>query len=180
MTFDTIMFREQGAIAWLTLNRPDRLNAICRPMLGEISQALDQAAEMPGLRALIVTGADRAFCAGQDLTEPAIDRENPAEAVAESLDRYYHPVLRRMRALQLPVVAAVNGVAAGAGANFALNCDIVVAADDCRFSQLEPKRAIHATGGATIRFVERAGWGNAMYHLLTGRPPFQAASRSAA
>lgn len=170
MTFETIEFRDEGAIAWLTLNRPERLNAFCRPMLGEISTALDQAAEIPGLRALIITGAERAFCAGQDLLEPAIDQEKPAQAVAESLDRYYHPVLNRMRALQLPVIAAVNGVAAGAGANFALNCDIVIAGASASFVQAFSRIGLVPDCGGTWLLPRLVGPARARALMMLGEP----------
>jgi 2-(1,2-epoxy-1,2-dihydrophenyl)acetyl-CoA isomerase len=170
MTFETIEFRVDGEVAWLTLNRPERLNAFCRPMLAEIAEALDQAAAEPALRALIVTGAERAFSAGQDLTEPAIATEDPAAAVAESLDLFYHPVLERLHALKLPVVAAVNGIAAGAGANFALNCDIVIAAASASFIQAFTRIGLVPDCGGTWLLPRLVGPARARALMLLAEP----------
>lgn len=170
MSFETIIWRSDGDIAWLTLNRPERLNAFCRPMLSEIAAALDQAAAEPALRALIVTGAERAFCAGQDLTEPAIAEGDPAAAVAESLDQHYHPVLRRLHEIPLPVVAAVNGIAAGAGANFALNCDIVIAGASASFIQAFTRIGLVPDCGGTWLLPRLVGPARARALMLLAEP----------
>ena len=170
MTFETITFRADGDIAWLTLNRPERLNAFCRPMLSEIAAALDRTAADPALRALIVTGAERAFCAGQDLTEPAIAVGDPAAAVAESLDKHYHPVLQRLHGLALPVIAAVNGIAAGAGANFALNCDIVIAGASASFVQAFTRIGLVPDCGGTWLLPRLVGPARARALMLLAEP----------
>ena len=136
MPYDSIELHLEQPIARLTLNRPDNLNTFTRPMLRELLLALETAADTPGCRALLIVGAGRAFCAGQDLAEPGV-MEGPHRAAQlhDSLENYYHPVIHRLRGLELPVVAAVGGVAAGAGCNFALACDFVVAGQSAQFIQ---------------------------------------------
>jgi 2-(1,2-epoxy-1,2-dihydrophenyl)acetyl-CoA isomerase len=129
----TIRCAADGAVATITLARPDKLNAFTDRMHGELAEALDAveagAAERR-VRALMITGEGRGFCAGQDLTE----REGAGGAdLGESLTRFYNPLVRRLRTLELPVVAAVNGVAAGAGMSLALAADVVVAARSATF-----------------------------------------------
>ena len=118
----------------ITLNRPDRLNALNDAMHLELRQALDEIETDESCRAVMITGAGRGFCSGQDLSDRVI---NPGEAPVPrtSLERYYNPLVRKLRALPFPVVAAVNGVAAGAGCNLALACDIVVASLKANFIQ---------------------------------------------
>lgn len=123
----TILVEKRAGYRQLTLNRPDRLNALTAEMGGALLAALDEAETDPDCRALLVTGAGRGFCAGQDLSALPVD-------LKPLLDRY-HAVIRKLRALPIPVVAAVNGVAAGAGANLALACDIVLAAKSATFTQ---------------------------------------------
>src|SRR3954453_4304531 len=115
----------------ITLNRPDRLNALQPEMADAIIAALDDAQADESCRAVLLTGAGRGFCAGQDLT--AIAEADPDD-IADLLDSY-HPVIEKIRELSLPVVAAINGVAAGAGCNLALACDIVIAARSASFVQ---------------------------------------------
>src|SRR5205085_5692245 len=120
----TILVEKLAGYRRITLNRPERLNALTVEMADALMAALDAAEADAGCRALLLTGAGRGFCAGQDLT--AIVGAGPAE-LGQLLD-HYHPLIRRLRASPLPIVCAVNGVAAGAGANIALACDIVLAA----------------------------------------------------
>src|SRR4051812_14703292 len=129
--YETILFSNEGGVARLTLNRPDRLNSFTVQMHEEVADAL---ASLGDARCLVLTGAGRGFCAGQDLSDRAVA---PGEAVdlGESVELRYNPLIRKLANLPMPVVARVNGVAAGAGANIALACDIVVAAKSARFIQ---------------------------------------------
>ena len=135
MGYSTLRSHSASGICWITLSRPDKLNAITREMLGELSAILELAGKDESLRALVLTGEGRAFSAGQDLGEAALAEDDPAAEVARSLEQYYHPVLEQLRRLPFPVLAAVNGIAAGAGANLALNCDLVIAARSASFHQ---------------------------------------------
>src|SRR5438552_7263611 len=128
---ETIIFEQSNAIARITLNRPDRLNSFTAQMHGEVRDAL---ANLRDARVLILTGAGRGFCAGQDLNDRAVA---PGEAVdlGEAVQSYWNPLIRTLTSLPQPVIARVNGVAAGAGANIALACDIVVAAKSAKFIQ---------------------------------------------
>lgn len=171
MSFETIEYRPAGTVAWLTLNRPDKLNAFCRPMLEEIAAALDGVAKDPAVRALVITGADRAFCAGQDLGEAALmQSEEPCSAVAESLERYYHPVLMRLHGLAKPIVAAVNGIAAGAGANFALNCDLVLAGHSASFVQAFTRIGLVPDCGGTWLLPRLVGPARARALMMLAEP----------
>ena len=131
MTFETIAFDLVDRVARITLNRPDRLNSFTRAMHAELADALDAAAEA---RVIVLTGAGRGFCAGQDLNDRAVA---PGEAVdlGETVEASWNPLIRRLATMPQPVIARVNGVAAGAGANIALACDLVVAAKSAKFIQ---------------------------------------------
>jgi 2-(1,2-epoxy-1,2-dihydrophenyl)acetyl-CoA isomerase len=131
-TADSVLVATQGAVRILTLNRLATLNSFTAQMHGELLPALQSAADDPSVRAVIITGAGRGFCAGQDLNDPAMVGGVDVGAVIE---RFYRPLATRIRTMPVPVIAAVNGVAAGAGANFALCCDMVVAARGASFIQ---------------------------------------------
>ena len=132
----TILFEIAHSVATLTLHRPDRLNSFNTLMHEEIREALRQVREPEnGVRCLLLTGAGRGFCAGQDLSERGRDPEAEALDLGETLDNNYNPLVRAQRALEMPVICAVNGVAAGAGANLAFACDIVLAARSASFIQ---------------------------------------------
>src|ERR1700720_2308457 len=134
MLYDTILFSVDGGIARLSLNRPDKLNSFNTQMHGEVRHALER---LPGndARVLLLTGAGRGFCAGQDLGDRAVAPGAEPVDLGASIERNYKPLVLSLRALPLPVVCAVNGVAAGAGANIALACDIVIAAKSASFIQ---------------------------------------------
>ena len=132
MSDATILSQRDGAIVRLTLNRPDRLNSLTLAMLGELSDALSDIDNDDEVRAVVLTGTGRGFCAGQDLTDHAANDDT--RAVRGVVERHYNPVVRQIRALRQPVIAAVNGVAAGAGCSLALACDVAIAAASAKFS----------------------------------------------
>jgi 2-(1,2-epoxy-1,2-dihydrophenyl)acetyl-CoA isomerase len=126
-----ILFEARNNVAIITLNRPEKLNSFNREMALQMQQALDDCRGRE-IRAVLITGAGKGFCAGQDLAEVVDDN---APGFDKILSEHYNPIVRKIRALEKPVVAAVNGVAAGAGANLALSCDIVIAAQSASFIQ---------------------------------------------
>jgi 2-(1,2-epoxy-1,2-dihydrophenyl)acetyl-CoA isomerase len=123
---------DQGVMT-ITMNRPDRLNSFNDAMHQQLSECLKQAERDETIRCLLITGAGRGFCAGQDLNDRNVDPSGPAPDLGMSVERFYNPLVRRLAALPKPVICAVNGVAAGAGATLALGCDIVLAARSAKF-----------------------------------------------
>src|ERR671927_876368 len=150
----------------ITLNRPERLNALTVEMAAVLNSALDEAAADKSCRALLLTGAGRGFCAGQDLNE--IVGASPAD-LARLLE-HYHPLVLRLRALPIPVVCAVNGVAAGAGANLALACDIVLAARSASFVQAFAKIGLVPDCGGTWFLPRLIGMARARALALLAEP----------
>ena len=132
MLYEHIEYTVASGVACLTLNRPDSLNSFTAAMHGEVAEVLKAAAEDRAIRAVVITGAGRGFCAGQDLNDRNVA---PGERVdlGESVDQFYNPLIRRITGMEKPVICAVNGVAAGAGANLALACDLVFAAESAKF-----------------------------------------------
>lgn len=162
MTTATILFEISDDVATITLNRPERLNSFTEQMHRELRAALD-AVEKPGAaRALIITGAGRGFSAGQDLAEAMNTGEPKDFDVGSTLERNYNVMLGRLRALPMPVIAAVNGVAAGAAANVALACDIVIAARSASFLQAFTKIGLIPDAGGTYSLPHRVGMARAM------------------
>ena len=135
MSYESILFESAGGVARITLNRPDRLNSFTSAMHAELRDALAQVKADAGTRVLLLTGTGRGFCAGQDLSDRAVAPGGPAVDLGASIEANYRPLVLALRSLPLPVVCAVNGVAAGAGANIALACDIVIAAKSASFIQ---------------------------------------------
>jgi enoyl-CoA hydratase/carnithine racemase len=135
MSYQTILCDVSDGIARLTLNRPDRLNSFNVEMHGEVRDALSKLAEDRAARVLVLTGAGRGFCAGQDLGDRAVAPGGQGVDLGDSIDKYYKPLVLALRNLPMPVIAAVNGVAAGAGANIALSCDLVIATRSASFIQ---------------------------------------------
>ena len=164
--FETILFDQADGIARITLNRPDRLNSFTRAMHAELQEALDEAA---GARVVILTGAGRGFCAGQDLNDRAVA---PGEAVdlGETVEECWNPLIRRLAAMPQPVIARVNGVAAGAGANIALACDIVVAAKSAKFIQSFSALGLIPDSGGSWHLPRLVGQARALGLALTGEP----------
>ncbi|CAA9314968.1 MAG: 1,2-epoxyphenylacetyl-CoA isomerase [uncultured Gemmatimonadaceae bacterium] len=144
----------------ITLNRPDVLNSCTREMVGALRAAFSAAAADPAVRAVLLTGAGRAFCAGQDLAEAMPPAPEPAPDIADLVEGY-NGLIRAMRALEKPVVAAVNGVAAGAGANIALACDIVLAAESASFIQAFAKIGLVPDNGGTFFLPRLVGMARA-------------------
>jgi 2-(1,2-epoxy-1,2-dihydrophenyl)acetyl-CoA isomerase len=148
LSYQNILFDLRDGIARLTLNRPERLNSFNTEMHAEVRAAL---ATLPGsaARVLVITGAGRGFCAGQDLNDRAVAPGAAPPDLAESIEKNYKPLVLTLRALPLPVIAAVNGVAAGAGANLALACDLVIAARSAVFVQAFAKLGLVPDSGGT-------------------------------
>lgn len=149
MDYDSILLDVADGVATLTLNRPARLNSLTSEMHREIRHALDQVEASGKARVLVLTGAGRAFSAGQDLTESRQAGESDGFDAGRALEEHYNPLLLRLKALPMPVVAAVNGVAAGAAANLALACDIVIAARSATFLQAFARIGLLPDGGST-------------------------------
>ncbi len=153
-SFETLRFELAGGVATITLSRPERLNAFTRRMHEELREALAEvrSGRAEGrIRALLLTGAGRAFCAGQDLDERRPNPDGSPPDLGASIEHNYKPLVLALRALEMPVIAAVNGVAAGAGASLALACDLVVAARSASFIQAFSKLGlVPDTGGSWI------------------------------
>jgi 2-(1,2-epoxy-1,2-dihydrophenyl)acetyl-CoA isomerase len=161
-----------GSVRTLALNRPQALNSFTAAMHGELRSALDAAAVDREVRCVVVTGTGRGFCAGQDLADPAVapnrDQGGAAVDVGSAIERFYKPLALRIRSMPVPVVAAVNGVAAGAGANFALLCDIVVAARSASFIQAFSKIGLIPDCGGTWLLPRLVGRANAVALAMLG------------
>ena len=163
----SILVSLETGVLTITLNRPDKLNAFNPEMHQALRAALDQAAE-ESVRAVLLTGAGRAFCAGQDLSERNVKPGAAPIDLSISLGSHYNPLIRRLRELPKPVVCAVNGVAAGAGANIALACDLVVAARSASFVQAFSKIGLVPDSGGTWFLPRLAGTARAMGLALLG------------
>jgi 2-(1,2-epoxy-1,2-dihydrophenyl)acetyl-CoA isomerase len=161
----SVLFEIRDQIAFITLNRPDKLNAFNREMALLLQNRLDECASLHEVRAVYLTGAGKAFSAGQDLAE-AVDPEGPG--MARILREQYNPIVSRIRNLPKPVVAAVGGVAAGAGANIALCCDIVVAAQSASFIQAFSKIGLIPDSGGTYFLPRLVGWQKAAGIAMLG------------
>jgi 2-(1,2-epoxy-1,2-dihydrophenyl)acetyl-CoA isomerase len=166
MDYRTIEFTNEGGTARLTLNRPDRLNSFTVEMHEEVADAL---AKLGDARVLVLTGAGRGFCAGQDLNDRAVA---PGQAVdlGHSVETYYNPLIRTLTSLPIPVIARVNGVAAGAGANIALACDIVIAAHSAKFIQSFASIGLIPDSGGTWVLPRLVGQARALGLALTAEP----------
>jgi 2-(1,2-epoxy-1,2-dihydrophenyl)acetyl-CoA isomerase len=168
MTYENILFSIDAGIARLTLNRPDRLNSFNDAMHAEVRGALEQVKAGASVRVLLLTGAGRGFCAGQDLGDRAVAPGDEPIDLGASIERNYKPLILGLRALPLPVVCAVNGVAAGAGANLALACDLVIAAKSASFIQAFCKIGLIPDSGGTYFLPRLVGTARAMGLALLG------------
>ena len=166
MTYESILVDDANGVARITLNRPDRLNSFTRAMHAELRDAL---ANLSDARVVILTGAGRGFCAGQDLNDRAVA---PGEAVdlGEAVEESWNPLIRTLASLPQPVVARVNGVAAGAGANIALACDLVIAAKSAKFIQSFSALGLIPDSGGSWHLPRLAGQARALGLALTGEP----------
>jgi 2-(1,2-epoxy-1,2-dihydrophenyl)acetyl-CoA isomerase len=162
MAYQTIQFDLSDGIARLTLNRPDRLNSFNVEMHGEVRDALQRVRDDAGARVLVLTGAGRGFCAGQDLSDRAVSPAGKATDLGESIELRYKPLVLALRTLPKPVIAAVNGVAAGAGANIALACDLVIAARSASFIQSFSKLGLVPDSGGTWTLPRLVGQARAI------------------
>jgi 2-(1,2-epoxy-1,2-dihydrophenyl)acetyl-CoA isomerase len=166
MTYETILL-DVAAGAWrLTLNRPDRLNAFTTQMHAEVAEAIGLIEADDTARVLLITGAGRGFCAGQDLGERDVNA-GPLD-LGEGPERYYNPLVRRLIALRIPVVCAVNGVAAGAGVNLAIVCDIVVAKRSAKFAQAFANIGLVPDAGGSWHLPRLIGQARALAFTLLG------------
>ena len=168
MTYENILFASEGGIARLTLNRPDRLNSFNDQMHAEVRDALGCVSADSSVRVLLLTGAGRGFCAGQDLGDRAVAPGEAPVDLGASIERNYKPLVLGLRALPMPVVCAVNGVAAGAGANLALACDIVIAAKSASFIQAFCKIGLIPDSGGTYFLPRLVGSARALGLSLLG------------
>ena len=160
--YETILFERDGPIARITLNRPDRLNSFTAQMHAELRDALARVTGDGDARVLVLTGAGRAFCAGQDLSDRAVAPGAAPVDLGASIEDNYRPLVLSIRNLPLPVVCAVNGVAAGAGANIALACDIVIATKSASFIQAFCKIGLVPDSGGTYFLPRLVGSARAM------------------
>jgi 2-(1,2-epoxy-1,2-dihydrophenyl)acetyl-CoA isomerase len=166
----TVLVERDGGVTTITLNRPDRLNSFTAEMHGELAEAFANVESDEACRAVLMTGAGRGFCAGQDLSDRAVAPGAEKRDLGESLEQRYNPLVRRMRALPKPIVIAVNGVAAGAGANIALHGDIVLAAKSARFIQSFARIGLMPDSGGTWTLTHLLGEARAKALAMLGEP----------
>ena len=178
MDLQNILFETTDGIARITLNRPDKLNSFTGAMHAELHWALDQIQATANARVLVLTGAGRGFCAGQDLSDPAMQMTDDAMPdIGNVVERHYKPLVLRLQNLRVPTIAAVNGIAAGAGASVALACDLVLAAHSASFLQAFSKIGLSPDTGATWFLPQRVGMARALgLAMLAEKLPAQKAA----
>ncbi len=171
MSEKTILFTVEEGIGTITLNRPDVLNAFNDQMFAEMRDVLKRAERDVSIRCLVITGAGRAFCAGQDLAslKPALEKGEPL-AYGDLLRRTYNPLILKLRTMEKPIIAAINGVAAGAGFSLALACDVRLAAQSARFTQAFVRIGLVPDSGSTFFLPRIVGWTKAIELAMTGEP----------
>lgn len=160
-----IISHSKEQVCYITLSRPDKFNSFCREMAFELHKALDVAKNDPEIRCLVISGEGKAFCAGQDLGEAI---ENNGIELEQIVTEHYNPIIERIRKIEKPVIAAVNGVAAGAGANIALCCDIVLASESASFIQAFSKIGLIPDSGGTFFLPRLIGVQRATALMMTG------------
>ena len=164
MNYQYIEFTQEDHVATIRLNRPEVFNSVNKPMAMEIQDAMDRCKD-EDVRCIVITGSGKAFCAGQDLNE-VVDPNGPE--LRSIVKEHYNPIIRRIREIEKPVICAVNGVAAGAGANIALSGDIVVAARSASFVQAFSKIGLIPDSGGTFFLPRLIGWSRAAALMMTG------------
>jgi 2-(1,2-epoxy-1,2-dihydrophenyl)acetyl-CoA isomerase len=167
---DSVRWDLDGAVATITLNRPDARNALTTEMKTALLAALEQAGSSPQVRAVVLTGAGRGFCTGQDLREHARLLEGEPGQVMDTVREHYNPIVLTIRSMPKPVIAAVNGVAAGAGAGLAFACDLRVAAQGATFLMAFARVGLAADTGASWTMQRLAGIGRAAELLMLAEP----------
>ena len=167
---ETVLTALERGVLRLTLNRPDKLNSFNEDMHLALRAAIQRAHDDAGVRAVLLTGAGRGFCAGQDLGDRDPRKGGPAPDLGHTLDTFYNPTLRLIRALEKPVICAVNGVAAGAGANIVFACDIVLAAKSAKFIQAFSKIGLIPDAGGTFSLTRILGEPRAKALTMTAEP----------
>lgn len=165
MTTPTILTETQGAVAIIKLNRPDKFHSFNREMALGLQAALDAAEKDKNIRAILLTAGGKAFCAGQDLSE-AIDESGPG--IEKIVNEHYNPIILRLRKIEKPIVCAINGVAAGAGANIALACDVLIAGTSASFIQAFSKIALIPDSGGTFILPKLIGFQRATALMMLG------------
>jgi 2-(1,2-epoxy-1,2-dihydrophenyl)acetyl-CoA isomerase len=168
MSDPLVLVSNQGAVRTFTLNRPQALNSFTAALHRELRAALDAAAADASVRCVVLTGAGRGFCAGQDLNDEGMGQDGTPADVEGVVERHYKPLALRIRSMPVPVIAMVNGVAAGAGANIALGCDLVVAAKSASFIQAFSKIGLVPDGGGTWLLPRLVGRARAIGLAMTG------------
>jgi 2-(1,2-epoxy-1,2-dihydrophenyl)acetyl-CoA isomerase len=168
MNYENILFNIADGVATLTLNRPDKLNSFTQAMHDEVRHALHKVGADKGVRVFVLTGAGRGFCAGQDLSDRAVEPGARPVDLGDSVEKNYAPLVLALRALPMPVICAVNGVAAGAGANIALACDIVLAAKSASFVEVFCKLGLIPDTGGTYFLPRLVGGARAMGLAMLG------------
>jgi len=166
MAYQSVLFDLADGVARLTLNRPERLNAFNASMHADVAEVMGRVESDPDVRALLITGAGRAFCAGQDLADRDVN-SGPLD-LGKSTGDHYNPLVSRLAALPVPVICAVNGVAAGAGVNIALACDIVVARKSAKFVQAFSAIGLIPDAGGTWALPRLIGQARALGFTLLG------------
>ncbi|MBM96298.1 MAG: 2-(1,2-epoxy-1,2-dihydrophenyl)acetyl-CoA isomerase [Oceanospirillaceae bacterium] len=170
MNFEHILYSVEDGVAILSLNRPKALNSFNEAMHLEVKQALKATAKNPEVRALLLTAEGRGFCAGQDLSDRNVDPDADAPDLGLSIERFYNPLIKTLQDLPMPVICAVNGVAAGAGANIPLACDLVLAARSAKFIQAFCKIGLVPDSGGTWFLPRLIGMARAKQLALLGTP----------
>lgn len=168
MSYEHLLFDVRDGVARITLNRPDRLNSFNDAMHAQLRDALDRVRSDASVRVLLLTGAGRGFCAGQDLGDRAVAPGGAPVDLGASIERNYLPLILALRSLPMPVVCAVNGVAAGAGANLALACDLVIAAKSASFIQAFCRIGLVPDSGGTYWLPRLVGTARAMGLAMLG------------